>query len=91
MEIGIIKKYQITNPNYVSSDTNAIKKVFSNYSLTDGLTEKKYHNIISKVLKNLPDLEEWQNDHILKKFGNISWKKAITELHNPKILKKVIF
>ena len=35
------KKYQITNPTYVSSNTDSIVKVFSTYSLTEGLTEKK--------------------------------------------------
>ena len=34
------KKYQIINPSYVSTDINSIKKVFSTYSLTEGLTEK---------------------------------------------------
>ena len=51
-------KYQITNPTYVSSNPNSIKKIFSHYSLTEGLTEKKYNNIISEVLNNLPDLKE---------------------------------
>ena len=36
------KKYQITNPTYVSTKSDSIKKVFPTYSLTKGLTEKKY-------------------------------------------------
>ena len=82
------KRYQITNPTYVSSDTGAVKKIFSSYSLTEGLTEKKYNNVINEVLKNIPDLKEWLNDEILKKFENISWKESILELHNPKNVKK---
>ena len=59
-KIGYYKnKYQITNPTHISSDTNSIKKIFSNYSLTEGLTEKKYYKIISDVLKNIPTLDEW--------------------------------
>ncbi len=81
-------KYQITNPTYVSSNPNSIKKIFSHYSLTEGLTEKKYNNIISEVLNNLPDLKEWLSDSILKKFNYISWKDSIIELHNPKNVKK---
>ncbi len=82
------KKYQITNPNYISANKNSIKKVFSQYSLTEGLTEKKYNKIIKEVLKNIPDLDEWLSDVILKKFNYISWKNALLELHNPKNIKK---
>ena len=92
------KKYQIINPTYVSTDTNSIKKVFSTYSLTEGLTEKKYQNIINNALKKIPNLKEWHNKIILKKFNNISWKDALLELHNPlnsdkngPFLKRLIF
>ena len=81
-------KYQITNPTHISSDINSIKKIFTSYSLTEGLTEKKYNRIIYEVLKNIPNLEEWLSDKILKKFNYISWKKSILELHNPKNIKK---
>ncbi len=81
-------KYQITNPTHVSSDINSIKKIFTSYSLTEGLTEKKYNKIIKEVLKNIPDLDEWLSDEILKKFNYISWKKSILELHNPKNIRK---
>ena len=81
-------KYQITNPTHVSSNINSIKKIFTSYSLTEGLTKKKYNKIIDEVLKNIPDLEEWLSDEILKKFNYISWKKSILELHNPKNIKK---
>ncbi len=88
-KIGYYKnKYQITNPTHISSDTNSIKKIFSNYSLTEGLTEKKYYKIISDVLKNIPTLDEWLSDEVLKNFNYISWKKAILELHDPKNVKK---
>ena len=88
-KIGYYKnKYQITNPTHISSDTNSIKKIFSSYSLTEGLTEKKYYKIISDVLKNIPSLDEWLSDEVLKKFNYISWKKAILELHDPKNVKK---
>ncbi len=92
------KKYQITNPTHVSSDKNSIKKIVSKYSLTEGLNEKIYNNIIEKVLKNIPDLNEWLSKDILKRFNFISWKEAILELHDPKnvnnkgnFLKRLIF
>ncbi len=88
-KVGYYKnKYQITNPTYVSSNSESIKKIFSSYSLTDGLTEKKYNNIIDQVLKNIPELNEWLSNEILQKFDNISWKKSILELHNPKNINK---
>ncbi len=77
-------KYQITNPTNVSSNTNIIKKIQPTYSLTDGLNEKKYLSIINSVLDNLPDLQEWHNKIILKKFKNITWKQSILQLHDPK-------
>ncbi len=82
------KKYQITNPTHVSSDVNSIKKIFNSYSLTEGLTEKKYNKVIEEVLKNIPDLNEWLSNEILKKFNYITWKKSILELHNPNNAKK---
>ena len=92
------KKYQIINPTYVSNDMNSIKKVFSTYSLTEGLTEKKYLKIINNVLKRIPNLKEWHDENILKKFNNISWKDSLLELHSPQnsdknapFLKRLIF
>ena len=82
------KKYQITNPTYISKKSDSIKKVFSIYSLTEGLTEKKYNIIINEVLNSLPNLNEWLSDDVLKKFNYISWKEAILELHNPKNINK---
>jgi len=81
-------RYQITNPTHVSKDENSIKKINSKYILTKGLSEKKYTQVINEVLKKIPDLEEWLSDEIKKKFNNISWKKAILELHNPLNVKK---
>tara|TARA_A100000164_G_scaffold376106_1_gene412476 strand:+ start:1001 stop:3040 length:2040 start_codon:yes stop_codon:yes gene_type:complete len=76
-------RYQITNPTYVSSDKDKILKVQSKYSLTDGISEKKYNYMIGEVKKNLPNLKEWHSQHIIKKFDNISWKQAILSLHDP--------
>ena len=82
------KKYQITNPTHISSDNNSVKKIFTNYNLTDGLNEKKYYKIINDVLENIPDLKEWHRPEILNKFNNISWKDSMLELHNPKNIKR---
>ncbi len=76
-------KYQITNPKYISEDSSLIKDKHNKYSLTDGITEKVYNKIINQILLNIPKLEEWHNNEILKKFGNISWNDSVIELHKP--------
>ena len=81
-------KYQITNPTHVSTDINKIKKIHSSYSLTEGLSEKKYLNIVNTVLEKLPDLDEWHDKSVLNKFQNISWKESIQKLHDPKNINK---
>ena len=83
-------KYQITNPTQVKESNENILETKNKYSLTDGLTINKYNNIINEVLKELPDLDEWLNDDIKKKFNNIKWKDAILKIHsldNKEILK----
>ncbi len=88
-KIGYFKKrYQITNPTHISVDSNSIKKIFSNYSLTEGINQKLYTKVIEKVLNNLPDLNEWLSNRVLKNFDYISWKKSVIQLHDPKNIKK---
>ena len=76
--------YQIANPSHVSHDESLILKKHNKYSLTDGLNNKAYNKIMQQVLKNVPDLEEWHDTEVLKKFNNISWKESILKLHDPK-------
>ena len=76
-------RYQITNPKYVSEDASIIKDKHNKYSLTEGISEKAYNKIINQILKNLPVLDEWHDNKVLKKFNNISWNEAIIELHKP--------
>jgi ATP-dependent DNA helicase RecG len=78
------KKYQITNPTYVSKDSSIIRKIHNKYLLTEGISEKVYNKIITQILKNLPILPEWINPKILNKFGNETWNNSIIKLHNPK-------
>ena len=82
------KKYQITNPTHLSEDPNSVKKIDKSYSLTEGLNNKFYNKIIQEVLKNIPNLDEWLDKETLKKFDNISWKKAVLELHDPNNINK---
>ena len=82
------KRYQIVNPTHISSDNNSIEKIYPKYSLTDGISEKKYQKLVNDILKDLPDINEWLSDDIKKKFNNISLKSSIIQLHNPKFFNK---
>ena len=81
-------KYQITNPKYVSEDSNLIKTKHKKYSLTEGISENVYNKIINQIINNLPDLDEWHNQEILKNFNNVSWKEAVNLLHKPENIGK---
>lgn len=78
-------KYQMTNPKYLSKRENIdkIKKIIPKYSLTEGLKEITYRNVIEKVINQIPDIEEWHEKNFIKKMGFSSWKNSIISLHNP--------
>ena len=83
-KIGFFRnKHQITNPKYISEDAAIIKDKHNTYSLTEGISEKVYNNIINQILQKLPYLDEWHDKSILKKFDYIDWNQAIIELHKP--------
>ena len=80
------KKYQITNPDYIVPTEKEIyvKKIIPKYSLTEGITEKLYRKLIEQVLTKIPHLNEWHNESILKKIGNVSWSQSIFSVHEKK-------
>ena len=81
-------KYQLTNPKYISEDSSIIKQVHNKYSLTEGISEKVYNKIIDQIISELPELDEWHSNQIVKKFGNLSWNNSIVELHKPENIGK---
>ena len=80
------KKYQITNPAYVVpvDKESYVNRIIPKYSLTEGITEKIYRKLIDQVLKHITNLNEWHDDDILKKIGNVSWAKSILSIHKDK-------
>ena len=80
------KKYQITNPDYVTSldKEKYVKQIIPKYSLTKGINEKKYRLISEQVINNLPDVEEWHDNDFLKKNNFLNWKENIITLHKTK-------
>ncbi len=82
------KKYQITNPKYISENSSLIQKKHNTYSLTEGISEKIYNRIINEIINNLPIFNEWHSENIAKKFANISWHESIKKLHSPEKIGK---
>ena len=82
-------KYQITNPTYVEKieQIELVKKIIPKYSLTEGLSEKIYSNIIEQVFINIPEIDEWHDKNFIKKMNFFSWKDSIKRLHTSKLEK----
>jgi len=78
------KKYQITNPDYVTKLENQdyVIKNIPKYNLTKGINEKKYRLISEQVIKNIPKIDDWLNENFIKKNNLTSWNKSIINLHN---------
>ena len=80
------KKYQITNPDYVTTleNQNYVLTNIPKYNLTKGINEKKYRSISEQVIKNLPEITDWLDGYFLKKNNLINWNDCIKKLHNSK-------
>ena len=85
------KKYQITNPDYVTSVENQgyVIKNIPKYSLTRGINEKKYRSISEQVIKNLPSVNEWLDELFIKKNNLLNWNESIQKLHGTDDAKNV--
>ena len=84
-------KYQITNPDYVTSEENKdyVVKNIPKYNLTKGLNEKKYRSISEQVINNLPKIKDWLSDGFIKNNKMLNWNKSIEKLHNSKDSKNI--
>ena len=80
------KRYQITNPDYVTTLDNQdyITKNIPKYNLTKGINEKKYRLISEQVIKNIPTINDWLEKDFLKKNNLLNWNESIIKLHNSK-------
>ena len=78
------KKYQITNPDYVTSidKQEYVIKNIPKYNLTKGINEKKYRLISEQVINDLPIINDWLDKDFISKNNLINWNDAITKLHN---------
>ena len=85
------KKYQITNPAYVTNLENQdyVIKNIPKYNLTKGINEKKYRSISEQVLKDIPKIIDWLDDNFIRKNNLINWNECIKNLHNSRDAKIV--
>ena len=80
------KKYQITNPDYVTTldkEEYVIKNI-PKYNLTKGINEKKYRQISEQVINNIPEIKDWLNNDFIKNNNLLNWNESIKKLHNSK-------
>ncbi len=77
------KKYQITNPDYVTSldKQDYVIKNIPKYNLTKGINEKKYRNISEQVINNIPNIEDWLDKNFIYENNLNDWNKSIEKLH----------
>ncbi len=80
------KKYQITNPEYVTTidKKEYVVKNIPKYNLTKGINEKKYRFISEQVINNLPIIDDWLDEDFIKKNNLINWNECVKKLHNSK-------
>ena len=78
------KKYQITNPDYVTTldKQNYVAKNIPKYNLTKGINEKKYRSISEQVINNLPNINDWLDVNFIKENKLTGWNECIGKLHN---------
>ena len=76
-------KYQITNPDYVTTLDNQkfVLKNIPKYNLTKGINEKKYRKISEQVVYNIPNVEDWLNNDFIKQNNLLNWNESIKKLH----------
>jgi len=77
------KKYQITNPDYVTTleKKEYVVKNIPKYNLTKGINEKKYRLISEQVINDVPYITDWLHNNFIKKNDLLSWNESIKKLH----------
>ena len=80
------KRYQITNPDYVTKleKQEYVIKNIPKYNLTKGINEKKYRSISEQVIENIPIIDDWLDKNFINKNNLINWNEAVKRLHNSK-------
>ncbi len=77
------KRYQITNPDYVTTldKQEEVVKNIPKYNLTKGINEKKYRLISEQVINNIPNITDWLNANFIKTNNLLNWNESVKKLH----------
>ena len=84
--------YQITHPSHIvdSYNLDQIKDIEPIYTLTSGLSHRLVIKYIEKILKSLPNFNEWIDTDTIKKYSFKKWNTSILSIHNPENSKNLI-
>tara|TARA_E500000178_G_scaffold350175_1_gene408597 strand:- start:684 stop:2729 length:2046 start_codon:yes stop_codon:yes gene_type:complete len=85
------KRYQMTNPDYVTTLENQdyVVKNIPKYNLTKGINEKKYRLISEQVISKIPYIHDWLDKGFIKKNNLINWNESINNLHTTNDAKNI--
>ncbi len=85
-------KIQMLHPDYALPPERAdeIKSFEPIYPMTGGLSPKLLQKAMSSALNHLPDLPEWIDESMIKKYGWSGWKDSMQSLHNPQSSKETL-
>jgi ATP-dependent DNA helicase RecG len=88
----VFDRIEMTHPDVIDSPDKfkyhvGIEPV---YMLTAGLTNRTFRYVISSLIKQLPDVDEWIPENMVTKYGLIKFCDAIRFLHNPKSMDDII-
>lgn len=76
---------QMVHPDYITdgSKTDEILPAEPVYPLTHGVTNKAVTKAMAAAIEMAPDLPEWLDSSMLKKYGWDSWLPSLRKLHAP--------
>jgi ATP-dependent DNA helicase RecG len=76
---------QMIHPDYITTLDKAseVRIIEPVYPLSYGLSNKFFSKTVRQSLEITPDLSEWIEPNLLQKNNWNSWKKSLTNIHNP--------
>ena len=86
---GVVEHYQnnpqMAHPAYVlkEDERDTMPKYEPIYPMTAGISPKTVQKSIRHALTQMPELDEWLDDTVLKKHKWDGWKQSLTKLHSP--------
>ena len=78
---------QMPHPDYVAyaDKMDEIPQSEPIYPLSAGITQKNMSKANKQVLSSLPNLDEWIDPSVIKKYAWPHWRDALQQAHHPKV------